>query len=47
MLLGVYSGLHDTVSVQEFGIDNVTDVQPFRLVALIYREAGANLEPWR
>ena len=24
MLLGVYSGLHDTVSVQDFGIDNVT-----------------------
>ncbi|EIK54206.1 D-serine dehydratase [Stutzerimonas stutzeri TS44] len=24
MLLGVYSGLHDAVSVQEFGIDNVT-----------------------
>jgi D-serine dehydratase len=24
MLLGVYTGLHDAVSVQEFGIDNVT-----------------------
>lgn len=24
MLLGVYSGLHDAVSVQDFGIDNVT-----------------------
>ncbi|BBH45580.1 D-serine ammonia-lyase [Pseudomonas sp. KU43P] len=24
MLLGVYSGLHDTVCVQDFGIDNVT-----------------------
>ncbi|MDP1109305.1 D-serine dehydratase, partial [Klebsiella pneumoniae] len=24
MLLGVYTGLHDEVSVQEFGIDNIT-----------------------
>ena len=24
MMLGVYTGLHDEVSVQDFGIDNVT-----------------------
>ena len=74
MLLGVYTGRHDEVSVQDFGIDNITaadglavgrpsgfvgkamqrlidgyytvsDEELYRLLALLERTDGLQLEP--